>query len=97
MDKLQDSLNKIDIIINQIEKNNYLKKTDQGDNLSKIIELNKKDKMELKNKLDTVEKFSKMLENIILTKPEPETIDKNLVDYIGYNNYYSKNKVYAEK
>ena len=93
MDKLQDSLNKIDIIINQIEKNNYLEKTDQGDNLKTIIELNKKDKIELINKLDSVEKFSRILENIILTKPEPETLDKNLVDYIGYNNFYLKNKV----
>ena len=93
MDKLQDSLNKIDIIISRIEKNNYLKKKDQGENLKTIIELNKKDKIELINKLYTVEKFSRILENIILTKPEPETLDKNLVDYIGYNNYYSKNKV----
>lgn len=96
MNKLQDSLNNIDSIINQIEKNNYLK-IDQGDNLRKIIELNKKDKMELMNKLETVEQFSKLLENIILTKPEPETLDKNLVDYIGYNNYYSKNKVQVSK
>jgi hypothetical protein len=85
MDKLQDKLNKIDNIINQIEKNNSLKKSAHGDNLKTIIEMNKRDKLSLNKKLDVVEKFSSLLENIIKNKPRPETLDKELVNYIGYD------------
>ena len=90
MDKLQDKLDNIDNIINQIEKNNSLKKTSEGNNLKTIIEMDKKDKLGLNNKLNTIEKFSNMLENIIKNKPKPKTLNTNLVDLIGYKNYYSK-------
>ena len=94
MDKLQDKLNNIDNINNKIEKNNSLKKTSEGDNLKTIIEMNKKDKLDLNNKLGTIEKFSGLLENIIKNKPNPDKLDKKLVDYIGYNDYYlTTNKV----
>ena len=92
MDKLNGSLNKIDKIIDTIEKNDYLKKTNQGENLKRIIELNKKNKNNLSSKLATIKRFSEKLQNIISNKPEPESIDKKLVEYIGYDDYYSKNK-----
>lgn len=92
MDKLQGCLNKIDNIINLIENNNSLKKINHGDNLKSLIELNKKEKNNLEKKLNTIEIFSKKIENIITIKPKPETLDINLIDYIGYNDYYLNNK-----
>lgn len=82
MDKLNGSLNKIDKIIETIEKNNSLKKTNQGENLKRIIELNKKNKDNLEDKLATIKRFSAKLENIISNKPEPTSLDKKLVEYI---------------
>lgn len=93
MDKLQDKLNKIDKIIDTIEKDSFFKKINQGENLKKIIELDKKDKGNLEKKIVVINKFSAKLENIISNKPEPETLDKKLVEYIGYDDYYSKNKI----
>lgn len=92
MDKLQESLNKIDKIINTIEKNNSLKKTEQGENLKNIIQLNQKNKDRLEEKLITIDKFSGLLENIIKNKPKPTLFNKELIEYIDYDNYYSKNK-----
>ena len=91
MDKLQEKLNNIDDIINQIEKDNNLKKNNQGVNLKRIIELDKRDKDSLEKKMETIKRFSANLENIISNKPEPETLDAKLLDYIGYADYYNKN------
>lgn len=91
MDKLQEKLNNIDDIISQIEKNNNLKKNNQGVNLKRIIELDKKDKNSLEKKMETIKRFSAKLENIISNKPEPETLDAKFVNYIGYVDYYNKN------
>jgi type I restriction-modification system DNA methylase subunit len=91
MDKLQEKLNKIDNIIGQIEKDNNLKKNNQGVNLKRIVELDKRDKDNLEKKMETIKRFSAKLENIISNKPEPETLDAKLVDYIGYADYYMQN------
>ncbi len=91
MNKLQEKLNNIDNIISQIEKDNNLKKNNEGLNLKRIIELDKKHKEILNKKIETIKKFSTKLENIISNKPEPETLNANLVDYIKYTDYYKKN------
>lgn len=91
MDKLQEKLNKIDNIIGLIEKDYNLKKNNQGVNLKRIVELDKRDKDNLEKKMETIKRFSAKLENIISNKPEPETLDAKLVDYIGYADYYMQN------
>lgn len=87
--KLEDKLNNLDNIIDYIEKNISLQKTHHTNNLRNIIELDKNKKDALENKLDIINKFSNLIENIIKNKPEPNTINKKLVDYIGYDDYYN--------
>lgn len=90
MNKLDDKLNNIDNIIKQIKKNDYLQIQDKGVNLKNIIEMNKKDKANLDVKLNTIEKFSTLLENIIINNPNPDSLDTRLVDYLSYDDYYVK-------
>ena len=91
MDKLQEKLNNLDNIINNIEKNDFLQKTLQANDLKTIVEMDKKKKLDLYCKLDSINKFSNLLENIISEKPDPESLNSKLVNYIGYNDYYTKN------
>ena len=92
MDNFKNKLDKIDNIIGQIKKNDLLKKIDQGDNLSYIIKMNNTDKITLENKLEKIEKFSNKLEEIIKNKPDPKTLDNEIVDFIKYNDFYLKHK-----
>jgi hypothetical protein len=92
MEKLQEKLNNLDNIIGHIEKNDSLQKKSLGNNLKTIGQMDKQNKLDLDSKLDTINKFSDLLENIISNKPEPESLDSKLVKYIGYDNYYEKLK-----
>lgn len=88
MDKLQEILNNIDNIIDNIKKNTFLQKTSETENLENIIKLDKQKKLDLEEKIESINKFSNLLDNIITNKPNPNSLDEKLVDYIGYNEYY---------
>lgn len=91
MEILNKKINNIDNIIEQIKKNSFLKKTNQEKNINTIIEMNNNEKINLINKLDIIDKFSNLLENIINNNPNPTLLDKKLVNYINYEQYFVQN------
>ena len=89
MDKLEKQFENLNNIVKKIESNNILKKTKQSNNLENIFQLNEDNKINLNNKLNTIEKFTDLLDNLIINKPTPNTLNINLIKYTNYNNYYN--------
>ncbi len=83
MDELQKQMNNLDIIQENIKKNNLYKNSDTQ-NLNSILNLTPHKKKELDKKIITIKRFINKIDNIYKTKPNPKILNKNLVKYIDY-------------
>ena len=88
MDNINKQLDNIDNIINNIKQINV----NNSKNLKNILKIknNNYNKKILDDKINLINSFSNKLNDIIIKKPNPNLLDKELVEYIGYDNYYNE-------
>jgi len=92
MEKISFQLDKIEQIIKKIEKSKL--GISDPTNMNNILKINKNkfDKKSLDEKINKISLFTNQLNNLIVKLPNPDKIDKDLVEYTGYLSYYNKNK-----
>lgn len=92
MEKLEKRLANLDRIEMKIKQNLEYKKIQDAQMLGQIVKLNQVEKNNLDEKIHVIRKFIKKLDYLIESVPLVSTLDKNLLDYTGYETFYNQNK-----